>query len=66
MMGTQKFCLVDSYVGGTFRKLSYRDKTLAQIASHKKKKELIDKEIIITGAYMHVYVKRKILNFHTL
>ena len=22
---TQKFCLVDAYVGGTFRKLSYRD-----------------------------------------
>ena len=22
---TQKFCLVDAYIGGTFRKLSYRD-----------------------------------------
>ena len=47
---TQKFCLVDAYVGGTFRQLSYRDETLAQIASHKKKKELIDKEIIIIHA----------------
>ena len=27
-----------------------RDETLAQIASHKKKKELIDKEIIIIHA----------------
>ena len=35
---------------GTFQKLSYRDETLAQIASHKK--ELIDKEIIIIHAYV--------------
>ena len=35
---------------GAFQKLSYRDETLAKIASHKKKKELIDKEIIIIHA----------------
>ena len=47
---TQEFRLVGAYVGGTFQKLSYRDETLAHIASHKKKKELIDKEIIIIHA----------------
>ena len=52
---------------GTFQKLSYRDETLAQIASHKKKKELIDKEIIIICMCIcEKFKKTKILNFHTL
>ena len=47
---TQEFRLLGAYVGGTFQKVSYRVETLAHIASHKKKKEFIDKEIIIIHA----------------
>ena len=64
---TQAFRLVSAYVGDTFQKLSYLDETLAHIASHKKKKELIDKEIIIIHACVcEKFKKSKILNFHTL
>ena len=47
----------------TFQKLSYRDETLAQIASHKKKKELIDKEIIIVHACVCEKFKKQ--KYHT-
>ena len=56
---TQEFRLVGAYDGGTFQKLSYRDENLAHIAAHKKKKELIDKEIIIIHACVCEKVKKQ-------